>query len=156
MNCLDRRLELLRMEGLGFSKPEVVKELTQKFQCSKQLVYYDYVTRAKWQPSLQDLDAKNLMLKIYNRSEYIYRKASYMLLQSQNENAQIGALRCMLAANEQLIELVKPQGDVGPEKIGNHETEFAVLLEGFQQSIENAARLDIESAKARLTREVQP
>ncbi len=49
------------------------------------------------------------MLKIYNRAEYIYRKASYIMMTTTNENAQVGALKTMLQANQQLIELTIPQ-----------------------------------------------
>lgn len=41
MDAVSRRLELLKLEGLGFSQPEVVKELSQKCACSKRTVYSD-------------------------------------------------------------------------------------------------------------------
>jgi hypothetical protein len=38
MNAVSRRLELLKLEGLGFSKAEIVNELSQKSACTKRVV----------------------------------------------------------------------------------------------------------------------
>lgn len=37
-----RRLELLKLEGLGFSQAEIVKELSVKCACSERAVYSDF------------------------------------------------------------------------------------------------------------------
>lgn len=39
-----RRLELQKLEALGFSQVEIVKELSQKAACSKRIVYNDFET----------------------------------------------------------------------------------------------------------------
>jgi hypothetical protein len=49
---ITRRLELLKLEGLGFSQAEIVSELSQKAGCSKRTVYLDFERRANWQPFL--------------------------------------------------------------------------------------------------------
>ena len=53
MNTVPRRLELLKLEGLGFSRPEVVKELVQKYGCHRRTVYRDYgdITASPFSPS---------------------------------------------------------------------------------------------------------
>ena len=38
MNTVDRRLELLKLEGMGFNQSEIVKELSQKSVCTKRAV----------------------------------------------------------------------------------------------------------------------
>ena len=38
MDAASRRLELLKLEGLGFSQVEIVKELSVKCTCSKRTV----------------------------------------------------------------------------------------------------------------------
>ena len=38
MNAVSRRLELLKLEGLGFSQAEIVNELSQKSACAKRAV----------------------------------------------------------------------------------------------------------------------
>ena len=53
MDTDSRRLELLKLEGLGFSRAEVVKELSVKCACSERTVYSDFETRESWQSSLQ-------------------------------------------------------------------------------------------------------
>ncbi len=41
MDAVARRLELLKLEGLGFSQAEIVNELSQKSACTKRAVYKD-------------------------------------------------------------------------------------------------------------------
>jgi hypothetical protein len=100
--CLDavsRRLELLKLEGLGFSQAEIVKELSQKLKCSRRTVYNDFESRGSWQPVLQSVvDHERVLLKVVNRYEQIYRQASVRLLTVSNELAQLGALNIMLKA----------------------------------------------------------
>ena len=45
MDKVDRKLELLKLEGLGFSQAEIVNELSQKDTCTKRVVYKDFETR---------------------------------------------------------------------------------------------------------------
>ena len=42
MDVVSRRLELLKLEGLGFSQAEIVKGLSQKCACSRRTVYNDF------------------------------------------------------------------------------------------------------------------
>lgn len=107
MDTTKRRLELLKMEGSGFNQTEIVKELSEKFQCTKRTVYYDYQRRTYWQPQLLELDNQKLMfLKAVNRVEQIYRKASFIHLATANDSAKVGALKVMLDSNSRLIELL--------------------------------------------------
>lgn len=77
MDAVSRRLELLKLEGLGFSQAEIVKELSQKCACSKRTVYNDFESRESWQPIAQSgIDARRVLLKVVNRYERIYRHAS--------------------------------------------------------------------------------
>jgi transcriptional antiterminator len=52
VDAVSRRLELLKLEGLGFSQAEIVKELSQKCTCSRRTVYNDSETRESWQRAL--------------------------------------------------------------------------------------------------------
>ena len=105
MDSVSRRLELLKLEGLGFSRPEIVKELSQKSSCTERTVYCDFETRATWQPTIQSVvSPEAVLLKVANRYEQIYRQASMRLLTSSNELAQLGALNTMLKANSLLFE----------------------------------------------------
>ena len=114
MDTDSRRLELLKLEGLGFSMAEVVKELSVKCACSERTVYGDFESRESWQPILQSVvNFDGVLLKVVNRYEQIYRQASIRLLTSSNELAQLGALNTMLKANSLLFETA-----VLPELIG--------------------------------------
>jgi hypothetical protein len=96
---------LLKLEGLGFSQSEIVKELSQKCACTKRTLYYDFETRAAWQPTIQSvINPEAVLLKVVNRYEQIYRQASIRLLTFENELAQLGALNTMLKANALLFE----------------------------------------------------
>ena len=114
MDTDSRRLELLKLEGLGFSQVEIVKELSVKCACSERTVYSDFETRQSWQSSLQRVvKPEAVLFKVVNRYEQIYRQASMRLLTSSNEFAQLGALNTMLKANSLLFETA-----VLPELIG--------------------------------------
>lgn len=49
MDIVLRRLELLKLEGLGLSQAEIVKELSQKAGCSARTVYLDFESSAETQ-----------------------------------------------------------------------------------------------------------
>jgi hypothetical protein len=105
LDAIARRLELLKLEGLGFSQAEVVKELSLKLGCSGRTVYNDFETRESWQPIVQSVsDAGKLLFKVVNRYEQVYRQASVRLLTFTEEAAQLGALNIMLKANSMLFE----------------------------------------------------
>ena len=109
--AVSRRLELLKLEDIGLTQSEIVKQLSQKTTCSERTVYNDFETRASWQPLLQGITtADDLLLKIINRYEEIYRQASRRMLTSQNALVQIAALNTMLKANSLMFDTaVLPQ-----------------------------------------------
>jgi hypothetical protein len=114
VDAVSRRLELLKLEGLGFSQAEIVKELSVKCACSNRTVYNDFETRESWQPILQSVvDARKVLFKVVNRYEQIYRQASVRLLTFTDEVSQLGALNTMLKANAALFETA-----VLPEVLG--------------------------------------
>jgi hypothetical protein len=114
VDSVARRLELLKLEGLGFSEAEIVNELSQKLACSKRAVYKDFETRECWQPVLQSVvKSDKVLLKVINRYEQVYRQASMRLLTFSSELAQLGALNTMLKANSLMCEAA-----VLPELLG--------------------------------------
>jgi biotin-(acetyl-CoA carboxylase) ligase len=107
LDSASRRLELLKLEGLGFSQVEIVKELSIKCTCSKRIVYADFESREGWQSSLQSgIKPNELLLKVLNRYEQIYRQASMRFLSSSNELARIAALNINIARDDESIETV--------------------------------------------------
>ncbi len=105
MVAVSRRLELLKLEGLGFSQPEIVKELSKNFHCSERAVYHDFESRERWQPELQHIkNVTGILMKVVNRYEQIYRQASIKLLTGTQEATQLGAFNVMLKANRLVFE----------------------------------------------------
>ncbi len=105
MDVIARRLELLKLEGYGLSEPEIVKRLSETTKCSPRTIYSDFETRQEWQPSLQSaVKPDDVVLKVANRYEQIYRQASMRLLNSPNALVQLGALNAMIKANSLLLE----------------------------------------------------
>ena len=103
----ERRLEALKLEGMGLSQPEIVKQVSQKFQVSARSVYRDFQLRGQWQPVLLQLKGQDKVVqKVINRYEQIYERAAFKHVTSQNENVQIGALKIMLDANGKICEAV--------------------------------------------------
>jgi hypothetical protein len=72
-----RRLELLKLEGLGFSQVEIVKELSVKCECSERTLYSDFECRAVWQPILQSVvEPKRFCLKsLIAMNKFIVKRA---------------------------------------------------------------------------------
>jgi len=102
---VNRRLELLKLEGLGLSEPEIVKQLSKKTGCAERTIYNDFECRQTWQPLLQGATVPNdILLKIINRYEEIYRQASKRMLTSPNALTQLAALNVMLKANSLMFE----------------------------------------------------
>jgi hypothetical protein len=68
--------------------------------CSERTIYSDFECRQTWQPLLQGTTTPaEVLLKVINRYEEIYRQASRRMFSSSNELAQLGALNIMLKAN---------------------------------------------------------
>lgn len=106
METINRRLDLLKMEGLGFSRAETVKELSSKYGVTERTVQYDFANRSKWQSQLSEIkETDKLLMKILNRYEQIYRNASRIYLLQPDANAQLGALNVMIKANQALSEI---------------------------------------------------
>jgi hypothetical protein len=107
MNKLvERRLEFLKMEGLGFSLCEIVKFLSKKYQKTERSIYYDAETRGTWQPlfcQLFDLDKARLI--VLNRYETVYREAAFMLKMGDRRDKP-AALRIMLDATKNTVGLL--------------------------------------------------
>ncbi len=105
MDKVARRIELLKLEGLGFSQAEIVKDLSEKAKCSKRTIYIDFETRENWQPILQNLPKPEaILMKIVNRYEQIYRRAGIEHLRAEEESTRLGALNLMLKANSLLFD----------------------------------------------------
>jgi hypothetical protein len=105
MDVVSRRLELLKLEGLGLSQAEIVKQLCKNYGCAERTVYNDFEIRASWQPMLQGVNKpEGLVLKTMNRHEQIYRQGSMLFRSSSNPLVQLGALNVMLKANSLMFE----------------------------------------------------
>jgi len=104
-DVMSRRSELLKLEGLGLSRAEIVKQLSQKMACSERIIYDDFECRQTWQPLLQGtICPSDVLLKVINRYEEIYRQASRKLYSSANELVQLGALNIMLKVNSLMFQ----------------------------------------------------
>jgi hypothetical protein len=117
---------------MGLSQPEIVKQVSQKFQVSARSVYRDFQLRDRWQPVLLQLkDRDKVMQKIINRYEQIYERAAFKHVTSQNENVQVGALKIMLEATGKLAEvLLLPDLIARVEVLESHAQKVA-LVEKF-------------------------
>ncbi len=106
MDVVSRRLELLKLEGLGLSQAEILKQLCKNYGCAERTVYNDFEIRASWQPTLQGVNkSQDWVLKTLNRDEQIYRQASRILHSESNPLVQLGALNTMLKANSSMREI---------------------------------------------------
>ena len=100
MDVRTRRSELLKLEGMGFSRPEIVKELSSKYRCSERAVYYDFETRHRWQP----YGGEEAVWTILNRFEYLYRTASLNMMSAAHGNIKVAWARIMLDVTKQVAD----------------------------------------------------
>lgn len=71
-----RRLELLQLEGMSIEKSVIVKQLSQKYQCSPKSIYRDFYTRWYWQPSIQGIeDQKRALMSTVNWLRQMRKRA---------------------------------------------------------------------------------
>ncbi len=114
---VERRLELLKLEGNGLEPSEIVKELSVKYRVSERMVYKDFETRSVWQPPLQEME--KTILKVRNRHEQLYRKVVVQYMQAKSDRARIAALNLLRQINCDLAELagVKFVGEAEPGEI---------------------------------------
>jgi hypothetical protein len=105
LNAIKRRLELLKLEGLGINRVEIVNQLSQKYLCSQRTIYNDFETREAWQPCLQGAKrTEQTLLKVSNRFEEIYSQAAKRVMSSTDPYVQLAALNLMAKANAHLSD----------------------------------------------------
>ncbi|MGA3110643.1 MAG: hypothetical protein ABSE15_01240 [Candidatus Bathyarchaeia archaeon] len=105
MDVIKRRLELLKLEGLGINRVEIVIQLSQKYHCTQRTIYNDFETREKWQRSLQGATrTEHTSLKVLNRFEEIYSQAAKRAMSSTDPYVQLAALNLMVKTNSHLSD----------------------------------------------------
>jgi hypothetical protein len=107
---LERRLELLKLEGNGLLRPEIVQDLSVKFGCVRGTIYNDFATKPHWQPLL--LEVKQALLTIVNRQEQLYRKASLAYRKAENNAQKITAINLLENINHDTFGMLQDTGDI--------------------------------------------
>ncbi len=103
---LDLKAELLKMEGAGFNRSEIIDQLCSTFKVKPCTIYYYYRTRPQWQPEILGLsEAKEAYHQTLNRLEYIYQKFSAISMRASEDSNKIGALKGMLETTLKKAEL---------------------------------------------------
>jgi len=116
-NTEARRLKLLQLEGNGLLKQEIVKELTAEYDVCRATIYNDFNTRRFWQQVYDE--RKEALLKIINRHEQSYRKASLSYLQANNNREKQQAIYLLKQINKELLDIMVTTGLIQkvPEQI---------------------------------------
>lgn len=97
MKGLEIKLDLLKRDGEGFSKAEVVKDLSQKYRVSPRDIYHYYENMAKWLPEILGYgSAKQHWLRCMARLETIYSAAGFYRFQGSSDIVKIQALKIQL------------------------------------------------------------
>jgi len=100
---VERRLEMLKLEGNGLEPSEIVKDLSAKYGVSQRMIYKDFETRSDWQPPVQEMEKS--LLKARNRHEQLYRKAIIAYAQAKTDGARLASLNLLRQINVELVEL---------------------------------------------------
>ena len=110
METLERRLDLLKLEGNGLLPAEIVKELSVKYHVSERTVYYDFQKRDKWQPAVEEVE--KALLRIINRHEQLYRKASLGYIKAEDTKSKLFALNLMRTLNKDIFDILQGVGKI--------------------------------------------
>lgn len=113
LQTLERRLELLRLEGNGLTRRELVEELSTRFECSKDAIWYDIRNKATWQPAITEV--KQALLTIINRHEQLYRKASLAYMQAHDNKEKMLAVNLMKSINAEAFDMLQTSGIIKKE-----------------------------------------
>jgi len=138
-NTLSRRLDLLKMEGNGLLKPEIVEALSEKYGCSKDAVWYDFRTKPTWQLKIAEME--KALLRIVNRHDQLYRKAAYQYTQlwKDDHKTSILALNLMRTLNKDAFDIMQSTGKIEkvPEKLQT-EIKAAIIVKLWKPEDEPA------------------
>ena len=151
-HLIERRLELLKMEGLGFNQGEIVKLIAEKYQVCTRAVFYDFQNRSQWQPTLTSCDPRRSLLKCLNRLEFCYLESAFILKTTQNDLAKLGAINSMRETVKLLIDVQGLAGlkdAAGPERlvveVVDHVREH---LQAYDEALEKAVELNVNAEVA--------
>ena len=101
---LERRSKMLELRAKGWELSDIVSHLAREHECSKQIIYRDWVRRKHWMPKLLELDDRDrLYLDILADHKEISRLATLEFLQGDNSSARVGALRLRRDINKDLF-----------------------------------------------------
>ena len=144
---LDRRLDLLKMEGNGLLPSEIVKELSQKYDVTTRTVWYDFQTRQQWQPQLEQME--KALLRVLGRHNQLYRKASLGYIQAENTQSKLFAINLMRMLNKDTFSMLVTSGKIqkAPEHIDIREkvdVNITALLAKYEATVERAANRVIQ------------
>ncbi|MCL2359795.1 hypothetical protein [Candidatus Bathycorpusculum sp.] len=134
---LERRLDFLKLEALGFSLCEIVKQLSEKYQTSPRNIYYDAENRGTWQPVLTQLfDLDKARLVVTNRYEYLYRLAS-LHFQTASEAQKPVYLARMVEITDRLVALL------GLESLKENQDKKRLDAEAEQALVQTEALINV-------------
>jgi len=104
MRGLEIKTDLLKEDGEGFSKAEVVKDLSQKYHVSPRDIYHYYENMSKWLPEILGYqNAKQHWLRCMARLETIYSAAGFYRFQGSSDVVRIQALKIQLECVRTMI-----------------------------------------------------
>ncbi|MDR0493072.1 MAG: hypothetical protein LBH74_05490 [Nitrososphaerota archaeon] len=134
---LERRLDFLKLEALGFSLCEIVKQLSEKYQTSQRNIYYDAENRNTWQPVLTQLfDLDKARFVVTNRYEYLYRLAS-LHFQTASETQKPVYLARMVEITDRLVALL------GLESLKENQDKKRLDAEAEQALVQTEALINV-------------
>jgi len=104
MRGLEIKTDLLKKDGEGFSKAEVVKDLSRKYNVSSRDIYHYYENMSKWLPEILGYqNARQHWLRCMARLETIYSAAGFYRFQGSSDIVKIQALKIQLECVRTMI-----------------------------------------------------
>lgn len=107
-DTVDLKLDILKMQGQGFSTAEIVQSLTAKYGLKQGDIYYHIRSMPKWkQFFVTAMEGKEAYQNNLTRLDYIYRELSFLYQHAQTDIIKLGCLNSMAKTIIGKADLIK-------------------------------------------------
>ena len=142
-NTDERRREMLKMLGNGFSKAEIVKHLSADFGCSEEQIYYDLANLPRLKVKLVSGSPECVLARYVLILEQQLRNAIYLELRTKSEAINLG---CQKRVTETVLALCEIQGLSGVKDFGSVQKMIVEIVDSIKFREGGGKVLDVETA----------
>jgi len=126
---LERRIQMIQDLSIGVPLKEEVEILSQKYKVGTYAIYKDWKRRDKWINEVVNIkDTETTALELISFLNWLKARANRLVLEADNSNAKIGAIRAATEISMRIFEILQSTGLIRkePEKL---EQQLRIIVE---------------------------